>query len=239
MVKYKVIADEIRKRINQGKYIPETRLPNQNELVDEFNVSRVTIKKAIDLLTSAGLVYSIQGSGTYVKKNALNLSSSSIKIGQNVGLTTAASENLKLESKVLSFSVRFPTEEETERLLISSETPLYEIHRLRILDGKPYSIEYTMIPVYVAPKLSSEVLAKSLYNYLRKEAGIVFGDNRQTIKAARPTDLDKKFLNCTEMDPILHVEKIMFTENGSPFEFSVVHHRYDMVEMSFINSQGK
>jgi GntR family transcriptional regulator len=42
-------------------------------------------------------------------------------------------------------------------------------------------------------------------------------------------------LKCKETEPVLEVEKVMFLESGVPFEYSIVHHRFDMVEMSFIN----
>lgn len=235
MVKYKAIAEKIRENIKDGAY-EDNRLPDQMTLAEEFGVSRVTIKKALDLLTTAGLVYSIQGSGTYVKQNALHSVKSSIQIGQNVGLTTAANESLDLSSKVLDFSVRFPSKEETELLMIPTESPVYEINRLRILEDRPYSIEHTVIPVHLVPNITVDVLERSLYQYIREEAGLVFGDNRQTIRAAQPNETDQKYLNCKETEPVLEVEKVMFQENGVPFEYSIVHHRFDMVEMSFVNT---
>ena len=72
-------------------------------------------------------------------------------------------------------------------------------------------------------------------NYLQGDLGIVFGDNRQTVRAVKPDDNDKQYLHCSNEDPVLEVSKVMFLERGTPLEYSVVHHRYDMVEMSFIN----
>lgn len=237
MAKYKEVAEAIRMRIKSHTYPVDERLPDQHSLAKEFKTSRVTIKKALDLLTAAGLVYSIQGSGTYVKKNALSHAQSSIQIGNNVGLTTAVKDELSLESKVIDFSVRFPDETEQENLMIEKETPVYHYERLRILDGKPYSLEYTVVPVEIIPGITEEILQDSVYKYIREELGIVFGDNRQTVRAARPTQLDKEYLKCEETDPVLEVEKVMFLESGTPFEYSLVHHRFDMVEMSFVNQE--
>lgn len=235
MAKYKEVAEAIRERIKDKTYSIDERLPDQYSLAKEFETSRVTIKKALDLLTAAGLVYSIQGSGTYVKKNALHHAQSSIQIGNNVGLTTAIKDELELKSQVLEFTVRFPNEEEQENLMIGKETPIYNYERLRILDGKPYSLEKTVVPVEVIPGITEEVLRDSVYKYIREELGIQFGDNRQTVRAAQPNQLDKDYLKCKDTDPILEVEKVMFLESGKPFEYSIVHHRFDMVEMSFIN----
>jgi GntR family transcriptional regulator len=235
MAKYKEVAEAIRKRVKEGVYPVDERLPDQHSLAEEFETSRVTVKKALDLLTAAGLVYSIQGSGTYVKKNALHHAHSSIQIGNNVGLTTTVKDELDLESKVLDFKVRFPDEEEQEVLMIHKETPVYHYERLRILEGQPYSLEHTVVPVEIIPGITEDILKDSVYKYIREELGIIFGDNRQTVRAAQPNQLDSKYLKCKETEPVLEVEKVMFLESGVPFEYSIVHHRFDMVEMSFIN----
>lgn len=235
MAKYKEIANEIRKRIKKGFYHVDNRLPNQEELAEEFETSRMTIKKSLDLLSVAGLVYTIQGSGTYVKKNAVRLAEKNIKIGQNIGLTAAAGDSLDLKSQVLDFNVRFPDEEEAAQLSISQEEPVYAIARLRILDDKPYSLEHTIIPIKLVPNITTEVLSQSLYDYMQHELGIVFGDNRQTVRAVKPNQEDQTHLDCRADDPVLEVIKVMFLEKGTPVEYSVVHHRYDMVEVSFVN----
>lgn len=235
VAKYKEVANEIRKRIKNGTYPIEDRMPDQTTLAKEFQTSRVTIKKALDLLTVVGLIYTIQGSGTYIKQNALQLAESSIRIGQNVGLTAHVDESMELENKTLKFDVRFPTEEECEQLLLKKEDPVYEIERLRILNNQPYSLEHSILPLTLVPGVTQEVLQQSMYDYIRNELGIVFGENRQTIRAAQPDELDKEYLNCSEDEPVLEVSKVMFTSSGIPLEYSKVRHRFDMVEMSFVN----
>ncbi|WP_080146760.1 GntR family transcriptional regulator [Marinilactibacillus piezotolerans] len=238
MPKYKEVAEKIRERIKSKEYAVDERIPDQHSLAEEFGTSRVTIKRALDLLTTAGLVYTIQGSGTYVKRNALLQAQSSIQIGHNVGLTTAIQDEVELESKVIRFDVRFPDETEQQQLMINKETPIYHYQRLRILGGRPYSLENTVVPVNTIPGITEEVLKDSVYRYIREELSIVFGDNRQIVRAAKPTATDKKYLDCKDDDPVLEVEKIMFLKSGVPFEYSTVHHRFDMVEMSFINQDN-
>ncbi len=70
---------------------------------------------------------------------------------------------------------------------------------------------------------------------MQHELGIIFGDNRQTVRAVKPNQEDQTHLDCRADDPVLEVIKVMFLEKGTPVEYSVVHHRYDMVEVSFVN----
>ncbi len=237
MAKYKTVADELRKQIRRGDYPKGGQLPNQNELAEKFDTSRVTIKKALDVLSIEGLVFSIQGSGTYIKKNITQLSETGIKIGQNIGLTHQIGEQTELVNKVLAFNVRFPSDEECKYLMIKKESPVYEIKRLRIINNKPYSIEYSLLPVKLVPNITLDILEHSVYDYIRQDVGLIFGGNQQFIKAAPPNDEDHQYLSCKDNEPVLEVTKIMFLENGRPFEYSKVRHRYDMVEMCFNDTQ--
>lgn len=237
MAKYKTVADALRKQITRGDYLKGGQLPNQNELAEKFDTSRVTIKKALDLLSIEGLVFSIQGSGTYVKKNIRQLSETGIKIGQNIGLTHQIGEQTELVNKVLAFNVRFPRDEECKYLMIKKESPVYEIKRLRVINNKPYSVEYSLLPVELVPNITLGILEHSVYDYIRQDVGLIFGGNQQFIKAAPPNDEDRQYLSCKDNEPVLEVTKIMFLENGRPFEYSKVRHRYDMVEMCFNDTQ--
>ncbi|MGC4432265.1 GntR family transcriptional regulator, partial [Streptococcus suis] len=64
--KYEEIANIIRERIADGTYPVDSMLPTQSELTKEFGVSRMTIKKAVEILTIEGLIFSKQGNGTKV-----------------------------------------------------------------------------------------------------------------------------------------------------------------------------
>lgn len=238
MVKYKMIAEEIRKQIRDGVYPSESRLPDQETLAKEYSTSRMTVKKALDLLSSAGIIYTVQGSGSYVKRNAVELTNRSIHIGQNVGLTAATGSTHQLSAQVLAFNVRFPNDKEAEALQLQAHDPVYEIERLRILDERPHSLEFTLFPVALVPNLNEEVLHKSIYQYLHGVLGLEFGESRQTVRATMPSKKDREHLLCQEDDPVLEVEKVNYLENGRPLEYSLVHHRHDMVEMHFVNRRG-
>ena len=66
MPKYQEIANILRTRIKNKTYPPDSLLPNQTDLVEEFGVSRMTVKKAIGILAMEGLVYSQRGAGTKI-----------------------------------------------------------------------------------------------------------------------------------------------------------------------------
>ena len=67
VTKYYQLKDILVKNIQDGKWPPQSRMSSENELCEAYNVSRVTVRKAIDLLVQEGYVYTIKGKGTYVK----------------------------------------------------------------------------------------------------------------------------------------------------------------------------
>lgn len=71
MLKYKLIADDIRHKIQSGEYKADNLLPDQVTLAEQYEVSRMTVKKAIDILAMEGLVYRKRGMGTRVLKKCL------------------------------------------------------------------------------------------------------------------------------------------------------------------------
>ena len=68
MSKYSAIADKLKEEISLGMYSAAGKLPTEYELVTRFNVSRQTVRQAISSLKADGVVYQVQGSGTYVSK---------------------------------------------------------------------------------------------------------------------------------------------------------------------------
>jgi GntR family transcriptional regulator len=63
---YRQIADILRRRITAGKYPPDTRIPTESELVEEFEVARSTARRAVEVLRAEGLIYTVPNRGSYV-----------------------------------------------------------------------------------------------------------------------------------------------------------------------------
>lgn len=83
--KYAQVKEEICSWLNQGKIQPDEKLPTENELMQQFGVSRHTIRKAIGDLVSQGLLYSVQGGGTFV---ASRTAKSAMHSNKTIGVIT-------------------------------------------------------------------------------------------------------------------------------------------------------
>ena len=65
---YRQIAEIIRRRIGAGEYQPDTRIPTESEIVEEFEVARTTARRAVQVLREDGLVYTVPNRGSYVTR---------------------------------------------------------------------------------------------------------------------------------------------------------------------------
>lgn len=65
---YRQVAEILRRRIVSGKYLPDTRIPTESELVKEFEVARSTARRAVGVLREEGLIYTVPSRGSYVAR---------------------------------------------------------------------------------------------------------------------------------------------------------------------------
>ena len=237
MVKYEAIANEIRNRITNGIYKVESLIPDQVTLSEEFSVSRMTIKKALDILAMEGLIYRQRGSGTFVMKNS-PLNEENAAVNEYDGLTKQM-QGHKLESKIIKFTVEFPNEEIMEHLMIEKNMPVYNLIRLRILDDKAYVLEHTYMPTDLAIGLTEDIIKGSIYKYIHDELNIKFSGAYRKIRADKASKYDQEYLICDVHDPILEVEQIVYLKDGRPFEHSRSRHRYDTRSFTFIDMNQK
>ncbi|WP_027109151.1 GntR family transcriptional regulator [Lacticigenium naphthae] len=226
MHKYKRIAQTIRERIQEGFYPLKSALPDQMKLCKEFDASRITIKRALEILIEEGYLYSRQGSGTYVMKNAGSVNAFDSLADEYPGVTEQLAGK-EVESEILKFVIRNPLAKEVEKLLVEVDDFIYDIKRVRYVNGESIVIEHTIMPVSVIPGINKEVLSHSIYGYIRNELNLSFGGITRRITAEKPDELDRKYLLCTKEDPVLQVEQVVHLKDGTPFEYSITKHRFD------------
>ena len=223
--KYEEIANELRRRISEGEYDEGEILPDQIELAKEFDVSRMTLKKAIDMIAMEGLIFKKRGVGTFVLKSSLWNNGDS-KFNDYNGLTEQFGHH-RIVSKKIDFDIVFPDEKLQSLLMIGASDPVYHVQRLRIVDDKPYILEDSYFVASVITQLKAEHLDGSIYGYIRDELDLKIGGAYRKIHADVANGLDIKELNCDVHTPILEVEQVVYLDNGTPFEYSTSRNRFD------------
>ncbi|MBD5429886.1 GntR family transcriptional regulator [Lactobacillus sp.] len=225
-IKYLKIARTIRTRIEDGTYPAQEPLPDQEALAKELGVSRLTVKKALDGLERKGLLYKQSGLGTFV------LGKIPIQTEYDVSASKLSSlqENCgkeKITSKVINFLIKFPDKQIQNNLRLKSSAPVYDILCLYLLNGKPFILKHTYMPVKLVPTLDENIIKSSIYNYIHQKLELKFGTAYRKIRASKATKWDQEYLEAKQDDPILELEQIIWLTNGQPIEYSTSRNRFN------------
>lgn len=228
MLKYQTVVNDIVDKIASGKYKPNDRLPTTEELCDLYQVSKITVKKAMDELELRGLVARRRGSGTFVKGVVPLGKSAPTGWSMSSQMTGFKNEILGAghvpSTKVVEFSVEHPNEAEAEALGLDSDEFVYRICRVRLSDGVPQVIEHTWMPINVIPNLRMSHLEDSIYNYIEQDLGLKIASAHRTAEAVGVSEEEAPLLQVEPGTPCLEVEQVGFLDDGVPFEYSVSRH---------------
>ncbi len=224
--KYGTIYEDMKKAIESGEYKVGDLIPDELTMCDRYSCSRMTVKKAYDLLVNQGYIYRKQGQGSFVLSRTISNLYLEIQEMDLSGLSRAT--NGKVTSKILHFNLIFATEEIAKHLNIRINDPVYDILRLRIVNEKPYVLEQSYMPATVIPGLTEDILHHSIYGYIEKDLKLRISSAQKVTSADKSNELDQKELKLQKDEPVLMVEQVGFLDNGVPFEYSKSRHRYDL-----------
>ncbi len=225
--KYRKILQELENDILAGKYNQIKKLPKEEDLINHYQVSRTTIRKAISILVSKGYVYQIQGSGIFLRESALKgyLSLESLK-----GLTRDY-PNKKIESNVIELKLVQADEQKAAVMKCDVNSPLYFLKRVRLVDGNPLTVEYTYFNKKVIPYMSKEIAKKSIYSYIIDDLGYNIGFADKVIYADKLDEEIAQYFCLQQGDPALIIESTEFLSTGEVFAISTSVHNYKSTKL--------
>lgn len=212
---YRRLYEQLRKHITKGVYIKGDILPSENELCSVNNVTRPTVRKALDMLAAEGFITKHQGLGSVVNKIPKGVGILSVK-----GTTSAVgSENLRTKT-IVKPSVRawpknflFPLSE------LELESGCIYFERLRLVNGEPFFYDITYIPNINLPRFTSYKLDDvSLFDTLRENFQLEIRGGKQHFKAVLPDEKMQKQLCIGDDQPIIHLQRKFYT-NRLNFNF--------------------
>lgn len=213
---YRQIADALREKINEGELKPGDALPTESSLQEAFNVSRVTVRQALKLLTEEQIVESIQGSGTYVKEERVNYD-----IYQLTGFyEKLADRNVDTHSEVSIFEVLKADAKLAEKLNLSHDDKVWHVKRVRFIKQKPVNLEETWMPLALFPDLTWEVMENSKYHYVEQIKKLVIDRSEQELVPIMPSEEAIAALSLDPAKPILEKVSRGFLKDGRVFEYS-------------------
>lgn len=228
MNKYESVASDIRSKIEDGTYAPGTRLPTIPAICEEYGISKITVKHAMDELERLGLIARRRGSGTYVKGGRHESSGvdTSSALSSTLGGFTAEHESLGEHTGVVlhDFAICHPDSSTAKALGVTEDDYCYHVVRTLMANDVPLQDQDVYIPMSVVPNLLRRHAEGSLYRYLEEELGLRVASAHRHVTAVHPTDKVAAHLGIASNVPVLRIEQISFLDDGRACEVSVSVH---------------
>jgi len=227
VVRYLDVAEALRGRLAAGEHGPGGALESEAELGKLLGASRVTVRKALELLRSEGLVSSRRGSGWFVALDPVRQ-----PLGRVTTVEAALEEaGARPARRVLEFGFGAATAEVAAALLLSAGDDVLRVRRLSLADGEPFAIVTVWVPGELGAPLSRSDVERATFYDLLPLRGIVLGRATQTIGAGLATVEDARLLGVASGDPLLVCERVTRTAEDVPVLVS--EHRYPAARTHF------
>lgn len=222
---YKKIYEDLLDKINSGYYPEFTKLPTEVELAEQYNVSRLTIRQATQMLVNSGKVEKRRRRGTIVTGKKIeqeitpSIDSFEIRMNQK-GLTST--------TKVISFKTEKPSKECALALNIKESDLVYKLVRLRYIDQNPIVLVTSYLSVRLFPDLMEvDFTTSHLYDVLREHDKPAVNVKRK-IEVVKADETIADLLEIKKNDPIFYMTCNVFSNNNVIVEYSISKYRGDM-----------
>lgn len=204
------------------------RLPSERSLATRYGVSRETLRAALAELADRGLLESAAARGWFVIDGVRDVASAGGRTVEGFA-DYALKHGLATRSRVLESRTRPATVSEAETLRIGPGAALFEIRRLRFLDGLVVVLEHNRVPLALCPTLTdTDFTTASLYATLRRADPAQFPRVAEySVEARQPQDQERELLEIEDRTPVLVAQQLTFNQDGRPLELTVAIYRGD------------
>lgn len=217
---YRKLYELLRKHIVTGLYKEGDLLPSENELCAVYEITRPTVRHALETLVKDGLIYKKQGKGSIVRKPTQNIGILSIAgTASAIGVRYLKTDILQ-KPVVQAWPEDFPYElSETEK-----EAGCIYMERLRYVEGEPVFYDVNHLPNLFLPRITQRSFEdKSLFEILRKNYQIEIIGGEQKLKAVKPTVQVRQLLKLKPGQPVLYMERKLSTNRENFNIYSTIY----------------
>ena len=221
---YHQLYEIMRGSILDGHWKPGDMVPPESDLVEQYGISRTTVRQVLDILVNDGLVVRQRGRGTFVTQPTLKHGLSRI-----ISFTEDMRQRgMTADSRVLLSQLLPAPTEVASRLGVSVGEELAHLKRLRIANGEPLSVEDAyLVHRYCQGVLGNDYAQTSLRQALERRYAIRQSRAEQTIQAVAASRELARQLDIPSGAPLLLIERVSFTSQDVAVEFLRLFHRGD------------
>ncbi len=209
----------IRKRIYDGHYKHDKRMPSENELAQELGVSRSTIRIALTTLETEMMITRRQGDGTYINERLLNTTNN---LGKILDFNRHIEASGYIPSvKAIYLNHKNPTPQECEALKIDPDSTILNIGRLFFADKYPVILSHNTIPeIILNTKLTIADLNQSLPYFFRQYCNLEFTYGITELQSVLPDTETQKLLEIDAHTPVMRFSEVFYSEDDQPVVYA-------------------
>lgn len=222
--KYLAIYNEITSKIENGKIEPNAKLSSENEMMQEYDVSRDTVRKALNLLERNGYIQKIKGKGSFVLDvNKFDFPVSGLTSFKELSKRIGEKSNTVLQELELIKPDKFLM----EQLNVSQDDDVWKVIRVREIGDKKIILDKDFLNQKFVPLLDKKICEDSIYEYLENTLGLNISFAKKEITVQQATEEDKKYLDMEHYNMIVVVKNYIYLDDTSLFQYTESRHRPD------------
>lgn len=231
---YRKIYLDIKQQINNNSLKSGDKLPSEQFLCEQYQVSRITVRKALKLLTDERLIVTVQGKGSYV-----NLKKMTGKLDQIQGFSEFALSRDKTGKPEILKREILKNPVVAKALLLSENADLVYIKRLFLIADVPIAIDEAWLSAERFPDLLVKINTDtSLYDYLEQKYHEFPANAYREISTVLPNEKQTELLKLNKVVPLFDVSKTVYNQFEQPLEFSHYVVRGDEMTYTIDSSTG-
>jgi GntR family trehalose operon transcriptional repressor len=222
--KYLTIYESIVEQIKNGELAPQTLLPSENELKDQYDTSRETIRKALNLLSQNGYIQKVRGKGSIV----IDISKFDFPISGLVSFKELAS---KMGSKPITIvnelALIKPDGYIRQQLQLGGKELVWKVSRTREMGGEKIILDKDYLWSSLVPGLTEEICANSIYEYLENVLKLTISFAKKEIVVVEPTAEDRSLLDLDGFYNVVVIKNYVYLDDATLFQYTESRHRPD------------
>jgi GntR family transcriptional regulator len=232
---YYQVLQVVRERIASRHYPPTGQLPTDEALTREFQVSRHTVRAAMDKLVADGLIERFAGRGTFVTQRSRPHTQWTIESIEDLIDTSFADTFTVLSARFVK-----PQTVPSVSTLFQADRPevLFHVRAIRSSEEGPYSYSNLFFPRDIGEKLPQERFTERPLLLLAEEyAGVVATQARQVVSAQHADRETADLLRIRFGEPVLVMERTYFDDDGRAIEHTLIQYRPDRYQQTVVFSR--
>lgn len=235
------VKEIIINRIETHEYLPGEMIPSERVLADTYNVSRPTIRAALDELVNQRYLIRIQGKGTFVRKPDYNkVALGVLNESKNASFTSLVRNfGIEISNKLLGTGVISSRKYFAKKMNLMPEEQIYGIHRIRQGNKEPLALEQTYVPFKYFPDIDEYNFEHiSLYDYMNSKGHLPV-NFQETMMMIEAGDKLRSYLQLSEDETIVnYIEIVGYDQNGVLVEYTESYSRPDKLEVRFVTNEN-